>query len=266
MRGELESPENLLLSPDKISLCRTSGWCWQNVLLAREAPNWSLSASRIPSSLLLTHRLAGYLQFLLSHHSIKLAEKGPPLLVLTKLGIEPVTLVSNIENSIKPGQTIVGIYLIHPELPLWSLGEFFPKNPNSILSYMSSRRTGIEDLKSDLICRLFAAPDIEEKGGGAVWEQICKCSKKLQIRPTANVKVHFWNKSTGGLVCCALVSRWRCGHERRISNARLNNDDDDDDDGDDGDAGDELCGHERRISNARLNYLLQLTLLWSNAF
>ena len=181
MRVELESPENLLLSSNKISLCRTSGWCWQNVLLAREAPNWSLSASRIPSSLLLTHRLAGYLQFLLSHHSIKLAEKGPPLLVLTKLGIEPVTLVSNIENSIKPGQTIVGIYLIHPELPLWSLGEFFPKNPNSILSYMSSRRTGIEDLKSDLICRLFAAPDMEEGGGGLGEHKFANVAKSYKF-------------------------------------------------------------------------------------
>ena len=79
---ELKSPENLLLSSGKISLCRTTSACWQNVLRPREAANWSLSAPRIPSSL--------NLQPLLSHHSIKSAEKGRPL-VLTKLGIEPVT-------------------------------------------------------------------------------------------------------------------------------------------------------------------------------
>ena len=46
-----------------------------------QAANWTLSASRIPSSLN---------QLLLPHHSIKSAEKGP-LVPVTKLGIEPVT-------------------------------------------------------------------------------------------------------------------------------------------------------------------------------
>ena len=49
---------------------------------------------------------------------------------------------------------------------------------------MSSRRTGIEDLKSDLICRVFAPPDMDEKGGNVV--------KRVQIGQTAaNVKVNL---------------------------------------------------------------------------
>ena len=130
----------------------------------REASNWSLSAPRIPSRV--TFLQAAAISYFPSFNKAGWWKGGrqPPLEVLTKLPIELLSLRVKYrkfyqeagERADKPlWEYILFIQRIGA---LWSLGEFFSRNPNSILSHMSSRRTGIEDLKSDLI--FFAAPDI----------------------------------------------------------------------------------------------------------
>ena len=134
--------------------------------------------------------------------------------------------MSNIENSIKGPESSDKplweyILFIQRIGALWSLGEFFSGNPNSILSHMSSRLAGIEDLKSDLI--FFAAPDI-------VNPNLQKFAWNLEILIFANCEKCQKNKGECILKHRAQVvlrwvvdySRWPAGHERKISNARLN--------------------------------------------
>ena len=77
---------------------------------------------------------------------------------------------------------------------------------------MSSRRTGIEDLKSDLICRVFAPQTWRKEGKcckkGSNWSNSSKCQSEFESA--------FLKRSTGGLWW---LSRWLCGHESRICNA-----------------------------------------------
>ena len=95
---------------------------------------------------------------------------------------------------------------------------------------MSSRRTGIEDLKSDLICRVFAAPDTEEGG-----------------RETLKKASNFSNSKCKNELSAFLKQEhmWSCGGRGQV-----------------------LAGDERRISNHRLHDHIQHTLLMlgSNAF
>ena len=83
-------------------------------------------------------------------------------------------------------------------------------NPNSILSHMSSRRTGIEDLKSDLISRVFAqALDTEKRNvakGLKIFQQqlwkyllhVCDEYIVLQnVKHTLLSPVHLWRHGVG---------------------------------------------------------------------
>ena len=128
----------------------------------REASNWSLSAPRIPSRVTFLQAAISYFPSFNKAGWWK-GGRQPPLEVLTKLPIELLSLRVKYrkfyqEAGVERTNHCGNILFIQRIGALWSLGEFFSGNPNSILSHMSSRRTGIEDLKSDLI--FFAAPDI----------------------------------------------------------------------------------------------------------
>ena len=168
---------SLLLRFYLLAFCSCS-ICWQNVIVS-DVVRISLLTKCFArpvkppiGACLLPEFLAGSPfskpKFLISHHSIKPAgEKGAASYRCWRywpnFQLNSCHFVSNIENSIKRLESSDKplwkyILFIQRIGALWSLGEFFSRNPNSILSHMSSRRTGIEDLKSDFIS--FAAPDI----------------------------------------------------------------------------------------------------------
>ena len=137
--------------------------CWQNVIVS-DVVRISLLTKCFArpvkppiGACLLPEFLAGSPffkpQFLISHHSIKSAgEKGAPATsrgVLTKLPIELLSLRVKYrkfyqEAGVERTNHCGNILFIQRIGALWSLGEFFSGNPNSILSHMSSRRTELK--------------------------------------------------------------------------------------------------------------------------
>ena len=129
----------------------------------REASNWSLSAPRIPSRVTFLQAAISYFPSFNkvggwkggASHLQRCTDQTSNWTPVTSCQISKI-LSRGRRRTDKPlWEYILFIQRIGA---LWSLGEFFSRNPNSILSHMSSRRTGIEDLKSDFIS--FAAPDI----------------------------------------------------------------------------------------------------------
>ena len=199
---------SLLLRFFLLAFCSCS-ICWQNVIVS-DVVRISLLTKCFArpvkppiGACLLPEFLAGSPffkpQFLISHHSIRPAgEKGPPA---TSRGTDqtsnwtPVTScqISKILSRGRRADKPLWEYILFIQRigALWSLGEFFSGNPNSILSHMSSRRTGIEDLKSDLI--FFAAPDIVNPNLQkfawsleiTIFANFTKCQKKMVSE--------FWN-------------------------------------------------------------------------
>ena len=157
----------------------------------REASNWSLSAPRIPSRVTFLQAAISYFPSFnkvggwkgVASHLQRCTDQTSNWTPVTSCQISKI--LSRGRRTDKPlWEYILFIQRIGA---LWSLGEFFSRNPNSILSHMSSRRTGIEDLKSDLI--FFAAPDIvnpnlQKFAWNLEWNQY------LQI--LQNVKKRWW--------------------------------------------------------------------------
>ena len=114
----------------------------------REASNWSLSAPRIPSRVTFLQAAISYFPSFNKAGWWK-GGRQPPLEVLTKLPIELLSLRVKYrkfyqEAGVERTNHCGNILFIQRIGALWSLGEFFSGNPNSILSHMSSRRTELK--------------------------------------------------------------------------------------------------------------------------